>query len=56
MTIFKGTFLDTPSDPFAAGALRVEEGALLRIDAGKQPRVRWLNAPASRRERLAQSA
>jgi glutamine amidotransferase len=32
----------------------VEEGALLRIDAGAQPRVRWLSAPA--REALARIA
>lgn len=32
MTIFKGTFVDTPEDPFAGGALRVEEGALMVRD------------------------
>ena len=32
MTIFRGTFLDTPEDPFTGGALRVEDGALLVRD------------------------
>jgi guanine deaminase len=32
VTIFTGTFLDTPDDPFAGGALRVEQGALLVRD------------------------
>lgn len=29
MTIFRGTFLDTPDDPFTGGGLRVLDGALL---------------------------
>ena len=32
MTIFRGTFLDTPRDPFAGGELRVEDGALVVRD------------------------
>jgi glutamine amidotransferase len=34
----------------------IGEGSLLRIDAGKQPRVRWLEAPARQPEVLARSA
>lgn len=34
----------------------IAEGSLLRIDAGKQPRVRWLKDPARRHEVLARSA
>lgn len=34
-TLYRGTFLDTPSDPFAGGALRAEaDGALLVDEAG----------------------
>ena len=32
MTIFRGTFLDTPQDPFAGGELRVADGALVVRD------------------------
>lgn len=32
MTIYRGTFVDTPADPFAGGELRSEDGALLVAD------------------------
>jgi guanine deaminase len=32
--IFRGTFLDTPGDPFSGGSLRAHEGALLVDEAG----------------------
>ena len=33
MTLFRGTFLDTPDDPFAGGTLRAEvDGAVLVRD------------------------
>ena len=31
MTLYRGTFVDCPDDPFAGGALRVHEGALLVV-------------------------
>jgi guanine deaminase len=35
MTIFRGTFLDTPSDPFTGGALRVDTDTGLLVRAGE---------------------
>lgn len=32
MTIFRGTFLDCPADPFAGGGVRVHEGAVRVVD------------------------
>lgn len=34
MTLFRGTFLDTPDDPFAGGFLRVDEHAALLVEDG----------------------
>lgn len=34
MTLFRGTFLDTPTDPFAGGALRVEQDGALVVRDG----------------------
>ncbi|SOC58065.1 guanine deaminase [Ornithinimicrobium cerasi] len=32
MTLYRGTFLDTPADPFSGGTLRVEEDGALLVD------------------------
>ena len=34
MTLFRGTFLDTPEDPFAGGVLRAESDAALLVEDG----------------------
>ena len=34
MTLFRGTVLDTPHDPFTGGALRAEADAGLLVRAG----------------------
>lgn len=34
MTLFRGTFLDTPDDPFAGGSLRVADDAVLLVRDG----------------------
>lgn len=43
MTLYRGTFLDTPSDPFAGGTLRVEDDGALLVDATGviRDRGRW---------------
>lgn len=52
----RGLVLLASEPPSDEAWQEVAEGTLLRIDSGKQPRVRWLNAPARQHEVLARSA